>query len=52
MDQAWWYKPVTPTLKRQRQGAVEMAQKLRAVTALPKSLSSNPSNHMVAHNHL
>jgi hypothetical protein len=30
----------------------EMAQKLRALTALPKVLSSNSSNHMVAHNHL
>jgi hypothetical protein len=29
-----------------------MAQWLRALTALPKVLSSNPSNHMVAHNHL
>jgi hypothetical protein len=28
-----------------------MAQLLRALTALPKALSSNPSNHMVAHNH-
>ena len=32
-------------------GAGEMAQWLRAQTALPKVLSSNPSNHMVAHNH-
>jgi hypothetical protein len=32
--------------------AEEMAQLLRALTALPKVLSSNPSNHMVAHNHL
>jgi hypothetical protein len=32
--------------------AGEMAQGLRAPTALPKVLSSNPSNHMVAHNHL
>jgi hypothetical protein len=32
--------------------AGEMAQLLRALTALPKVLSSNPSNHMVAHNHL
>ena len=31
-------------------GAGEMAQWLRALTALPKVLSSNPSNHMVAHN--
>jgi hypothetical protein len=28
-----------------------MAQWVRALTALPKVLSSNPSNHMVAHNH-
>jgi hypothetical protein len=28
-----------------------MAQWLRALTALPEVLSSNPSNHMVAHNH-
>jgi hypothetical protein len=28
-----------------------MGQWLRALTALPKVLSSNPSNHMVAHNH-
>ena len=33
-------------------GAGEMAQQLRALTALLKVLSSNPSNHMVAHNHL
>jgi hypothetical protein len=32
-------------------GAGEMAQQLRALTALPKVLSSNPSNHMVAYNH-
>ena len=31
--------------------AGEMAQCLRAQTALPKVLSSNPSNHMVAHIH-
>jgi hypothetical protein len=29
-----------------------MIQRLRALTALPEVLSSNPSNHMVAHNHL
>jgi hypothetical protein len=33
-------------------GAGEMAQRLRALTVLPKVLSSIPSNHMVAHNHL
>jgi hypothetical protein len=32
--------------------AREMTQWLRALTALPEVLSSNPSNHMVAHNHL
>jgi hypothetical protein len=30
--------------------AGEMAERLRAMTTLPKVLSSNP-NHMVAHNH-
>jgi hypothetical protein len=33
-------------------GAGEMAQRLRALAALPEVLSSNPSNHIVAHNHL
>jgi hypothetical protein len=33
-------------------GVGEMAQWLRALTALPKVLSSSPNNHMVAHNHL
>jgi hypothetical protein len=33
-------------------GAGEMAQQLRALTALPEVLSSIPSNHIVAHNHL
>jgi hypothetical protein len=32
--------------------AGEVAQRLRALTALPEVLSSNPSNHMVAQNHL
>jgi hypothetical protein len=32
--------------------AGEMAQRVRALTVLPKVLSSNPNNHMVAHNHL
>jgi hypothetical protein len=31
-------------------GAGELAQRLRALTVLPKVLSSIPSNHMVAHN--
>jgi hypothetical protein len=33
-------------------GAGEMAQQLKALTALLKVLSSNPSNHMMADNHL
>jgi hypothetical protein len=37
--------------KIKNSGAGEMAQRVRALTALPKVLSSNPSNHMVAHNH-
>jgi hypothetical protein len=32
-------------------GAGEMAQRVRALTALLKVLSSDPSNHMVAYNH-
>jgi hypothetical protein len=32
--------------------AGEMAQRLRALTALPEVLSSIPSIHMVAHHHL
>jgi hypothetical protein len=35
-----------------RFGAGEMAQWLRALAALPEVLSSIPSNHTVAHNHL
>jgi hypothetical protein len=35
-----------------RMGAREMVQGVRALTVLPKVLSSNLSNHMVAHNHL
>jgi hypothetical protein len=37
---------------KQTKKAGEMAQWLRALTGLPEVLSSNPSNHMVAHNHL
>jgi hypothetical protein len=39
-------------LKTFRGGAAEMAKQLRALTSLPEVLSSIPSNHMVAHNHL
>ena len=42
---------ICPNLKKMVSGAGEMAQWLRAPTALLKVLSSNPSNHMVAHNH-
>jgi hypothetical protein len=38
--------------RKETNGAGEMAQWLRVPTALPKVPSSNPSNHMVAHNHL
>jgi hypothetical protein len=41
-----------PRIKKISFGAGEMAQWLRALTALPKVLSSIPSNHIVAHNHL
>ena len=41
-----------PFLNASLLGAGEMAQWLRALPALPKVLSSIPSNHMVAHNHL
>ena len=37
------------TLQKFPNGAGEMARQVRALTALPKVLSSNPSNHMVAH---
>jgi hypothetical protein len=40
------------TNKQTRQGAGEMVQRLRALTALSEVLSSIPNNHMVAHNHL
>ena len=38
-------------IKKMSSGTGEMAQRLRTLTALPKVLSSNSSNHMVAHNH-
>ncbi|WP_290100695.1 hypothetical protein [Turicimonas muris] len=37
--------------RKKRSRAGKMAQWVRAPTALPKVRSSNPSNHMVAHNH-
>jgi hypothetical protein len=47
-------KAIKETLSRkgkEKAGADEMGQQVRALTALLKVLSSNPSNHMVAHNH-
>jgi hypothetical protein len=32
--------------------AGKMAQRVRTLTALPKVLGLNPSNHMVVHNYL
>jgi hypothetical protein len=53
---AQWLRAFAPLLEdaglnSSTPGAGEMAQRLRAPTALPKVPSSNPSNHMVAHNH-
>jgi hypothetical protein len=49
------YREITPVfksfLKKLCFRTGEMAQQLRALTSLPKDLSSNPSNHMMAHNH-
>jgi DNA repair protein RadC len=44
-------KMFTQTWKNYFGRAGEMAQHVRAVTVLLKVLSSNSSNHMVAHNH-
>ena len=41
-----------PVLKNKIMGAGEMAHWVRALSALQKVLSSNPTNHMVAHNYL
>ena len=43
---------ITQLSQKINPGAGEMAQRLRALTAPPKVLSSIPSNHMVAHNYL
>jgi hypothetical protein len=45
------FKKKNSVTRKIKIGAGEMAQRLRALTALPKVLSSNPSNHMVAHSH-
>jgi hypothetical protein len=38
--------------EKRKEGAGEIAQWLRALTAFPEVLSSISSNYMVAHNHL
>jgi hypothetical protein len=39
------------TIKKKKEEGGKMAQQVRVLTALPNVLSSNPSNHIVAHNH-
>jgi hypothetical protein len=46
----WAFSEPLPIKRKPRAG--EMAQKLRALTALPEVLSSIPSNHMVAQDHI
>ena len=46
------YNTLIPLKMQLVEGTEEMAQQLRALVALPEVLSSIPSNHMVAHNHL
>ena len=40
------------SMRKNNSGSGEMAQWLRALTALPEVLSSIPSSHMLAYNHL
>ena len=44
-DYPWLHRKLEASLNYFRAG--EMAQRVRALTVLPKFLSSNPSNHMV-----
>jgi hypothetical protein len=44
--------PDPVTAKIENKGIREMAQRLRALTALPEVLSSISSNYIVAHSHL
>jgi hypothetical protein len=46
------FAPLNLCLKNACRAGEMMAQQLRTLTALPKALSSIPSNHMVGHNHL
>jgi hypothetical protein len=43
--------PVSFKARKCQAWAGEMAQRLRALTALPEVLNSIPSKHMVVHNH-
>jgi hypothetical protein len=45
-------KDMNLRIKKNKNRAGEMAQQLRALTAIPEVLSLIPSNHMVAHSHL
>jgi len=45
-------EPQGGCLIKKNLGAGEMPQQLRALTTLPEVLSSIPSNHVVAPNHL
>ena len=49
MGTCWNLQVYVSLNKNSEMGAREMAQWLRALTALPKALSSNPSHNMVAH---
>jgi hypothetical protein len=46
-----WVGSLFVALLKDMVRAGEVAQWVKALDALPKVLSSNPSNHMVAHNH-
>jgi hypothetical protein len=54
LSQSWRIPPLTSpslvpcTIQKFSTRAGEMAQRVRALAALSKVLSSNPSNHMVA----
>jgi hypothetical protein len=46
------HRETLPLKNKSGEGTGKIAQWLRALTVLRKVLSSNLSNHMVAHNHL
>jgi hypothetical protein len=51
-SQGYTEKPCLKKLKKKKKWTGKMAHWLGTLTALPEVLSSIPSNHMVAHNHL